>query len=328
MTRQTRHATAAQHRPCPTGQSACAAAGYPACRAERNRERNGGCHKGQPAPHWRRLPIPHPRSRMKLKSLALAASAITLWSALPAHAADRDPVVALDDRPLGEWVNDLAKQFNESQKDLQGRAHLQGQLHREFTAAIAAFRAGNAPHILQVFEVGTATMMASKGAIVPVAKVMKDAGVQVRPRGLRAGRGRLLHGAQRPDAELPVQQLDDRLLLNKDAFKAAGIDTEAAAQDLARTWPLAPPSSRPAATSARSPTPGRAGPSWRASPPGTTSSSRPSATASAAGHAAGHHAAACAPHREPGQHGQAGPVHLQGPRGNGPRPCSCRVSAR
>jgi sn-glycerol 3-phosphate transport system substrate-binding protein len=43
------------------------------------------------------------------------------------------------------------------------------------TAAIAAFRAGNAPHILQVFEVGTATMMAAKGAIVPVAKIMADA---------------------------------------------------------------------------------------------------------------------------------------------------------
>ena len=49
------------------------------------------------------------------------------------------------------------------------------------TAAIAAFRAGNAPHILQVFEVGTATMMAAKGAIVPVAKVMTDAGMKFDP---------------------------------------------------------------------------------------------------------------------------------------------------
>ena len=31
------------------------------------------------------------------------------------------------------------------------------------------------PHIVQVFEVGTATMMSAKGAIVPVAKVMADA---------------------------------------------------------------------------------------------------------------------------------------------------------
>jgi sn-glycerol 3-phosphate transport system substrate-binding protein len=49
------------------------------------------------------------------------------------------------------------------------------------TAAIAAFRAGNAPHILQVFEVGTATMMASKGAIKPVGKVMTSGGAKFDP---------------------------------------------------------------------------------------------------------------------------------------------------
>lgn len=54
------------------------------------------------------------------------------------------------------------------------------------TAAVAAFRAGNAPHILQVFEVGTATMMASKNAIVPVAQVMKDPGQMLRQAAVRS----------------------------------------------------------------------------------------------------------------------------------------------
>jgi sn-glycerol 3-phosphate transport system substrate-binding protein len=74
---------------------------------------------------------------------------------------------------LGEWVNDLAKDFNASQKDYKIVPTFKGSYDESMTAAIAAFRAGNAPHILQVFEVGTATMMASKGAIVPVGKVMK-----------------------------------------------------------------------------------------------------------------------------------------------------------
>jgi ABC-type glycerol-3-phosphate transport system substrate-binding protein len=83
-------------------------------------------------------------------------------------------VVALDGRcALGEWVNDLAKDFNASQKDYKVVPTFKGSYDESMTAAIAAFRAGNAPHILQVFEVGTATMMASKGAIVPVGKVMK-----------------------------------------------------------------------------------------------------------------------------------------------------------
>src|SRR6476660_7644044 len=74
----------------------------------------------------------------------------------------------------GEWVNDLARQFNESQKSYKIVPTYKGSYDESMTASIAAFRAGNAPHILQVFEVGTATMMASKGAIVPVAEVMKE----------------------------------------------------------------------------------------------------------------------------------------------------------
>src|SRR3970040_137405 len=60
---------------------------------------------------------------------------------------------------LGERVNDFATKFNASQKDYKVVAVYKGQYPVSMTAAIAAFRAGNAPHILQVFEVGTATMM-------------------------------------------------------------------------------------------------------------------------------------------------------------------------
>src|SRR5215213_8887407 len=75
---------------------------------------------------------------------------------------------------LGEKVNELAGKFNASQKDYKLLPVYKGQYPESMTAAIAAFRAGNAPHILQVFEVGTATMMAAKGAVVPVAKLMAD----------------------------------------------------------------------------------------------------------------------------------------------------------
>ena len=61
----------------------------------------------------------------------------------------------------------LANGFNASQKDYKVVLTFKGLYDESMTAAIAAFRAGNAPHIPQVFEVGTATMMASKGAIVP-----------------------------------------------------------------------------------------------------------------------------------------------------------------
>src|SRR5262245_36208676 len=69
-------------------------------------------------------------------------------------------------------VNELAARFNASQKEYKIVPVFKGSYPESMTAAIAAFRAGNPPHILQVFEVGTATMMAAKGAIVPVATVM------------------------------------------------------------------------------------------------------------------------------------------------------------
>ena len=71
----------------------------------------------------------------------------------------------------GEVVNDLAKNFNASQKTYKIVPTFKGSYEESFTAAVAAFRAGNAPHILQVYEVGTATMMASKGVSVPVAQI-------------------------------------------------------------------------------------------------------------------------------------------------------------
>jgi sn-glycerol 3-phosphate transport system substrate-binding protein len=46
---------------------------------------------------------------------------------------------------------------------------------------MAAFRAGNAPDILQVYEVGTATMMAAKGAVKPVGEVMTTGGAKFDP---------------------------------------------------------------------------------------------------------------------------------------------------
>ena len=118
---------------------------------------------------------------MKLKFLALAASAGTLLAALPAQAQTEIQWWHSMTAVNNEWVNDLAKQFNESQKQYKIIPTYKGSYTDSFTAAIAAFRAGQAPHILQVFEVGTATMMASKGASVPVGKVMKDAGYKFDP---------------------------------------------------------------------------------------------------------------------------------------------------
>jgi len=65
---------------------------------------------------------------------------------------------------LGDRVTEIASGFNASQPDYRLVPVYKGSYPESMTAAIAAFRAGNAPHIVQVFEVGTATMMSAPGA--------------------------------------------------------------------------------------------------------------------------------------------------------------------
>ncbi|MET0192412.1 MAG: sn-glycerol-3-phosphate ABC transporter substrate-binding protein, partial [Hyphomicrobiaceae bacterium] len=75
-----------------------------------------------------------------------------------------------------EVIVRLATEFNESQKDYKVVPTYKGNYPDTLNAGIAAFRANNAPHIMQVFEVGTATMMSATGAVKPVHVLMKEAG--------------------------------------------------------------------------------------------------------------------------------------------------------
>ena len=79
---------------------------------------------------------------------------------------------------LGEMVDKFAADFNASQSKYKVNAVYKGNYTETMTSAIAAFRAKKQPHIVQVFEVGTATMIAAegKGGIYPVYKLMSDSG--------------------------------------------------------------------------------------------------------------------------------------------------------
>ena len=133
----------------------------------------------------------------------------------------------------GEVVNDLAKNFNASQKNYKIVPTYKGVYDESFTAAVAAFRAGNAPHILQVFEVGTATMMASKGVSVPVGKIMKDSGEKFDPSAYVSAVAGYYTAPSGEMLSFPFNSSTTVFYFNKDAFKAAGIDTSKAPG----TWP-------------------------------------------------------------------------------------------
>jgi sn-glycerol 3-phosphate transport system substrate-binding protein len=168
--------------------------------------------------------------RFRLASLALAAGVSV---ALPAHAQIEIQWWHSMSGQLGEWLGGLAKGFNDSQKEYKVVPVFKGTYPESFAAAIAAFRAGNAPHILQVFEVGTASMMASKGAIVPVDQVMKTAGVKFDSSVYVPAVAGYYTAPNGQMLSLPFNSSTTVFHYNKDAFRAAGLDPESPP----KTWP-------------------------------------------------------------------------------------------
>jgi sn-glycerol 3-phosphate transport system substrate-binding protein len=164
--------------------------------------------------------------------LQLSAAALVAALALPAHAVTEIQWWHSMTGALGDQVNIIANGFNDSQKDYKVVPVFKGQYPESMTAAIAAYRAGNAPSILQVFEVGTATMMSAKGAIKPVYQLMKDAGEPFDPKAYLAPVAGYYTNSKGEMLSMPFNSSTTVFYVNKDAFKKAGLDPNAAP----KTW--------------------------------------------------------------------------------------------
>src|SRR5258705_5852555 len=113
---------------------------------------------------------------------AAAVAAPLALAATPAHAVIEIQWWHAMTGGNNDIVNKLAEEFNASQTEYKIVPSFKGGYADTMNAGIAAFRAGNAPHIMQAFEVGTATMIIATGAIKPVYQLMKDAGEPFDPK--------------------------------------------------------------------------------------------------------------------------------------------------
>ncbi len=127
----------------------------------------------------------------------------------------------------------LANEFNASQKDYKVVPSYKGSYPDTMNAGIAAFRAGNAPHIMQVFEVGTATMMSATGAVKPVHVLMKEAGETFDPKAYLPAITGYYSTTKGEMLSFPFNSSCTVMWYNKDGFKKAGLDPDEAAEDLA-----------------------------------------------------------------------------------------------
>ena len=164
---------------------------------------------------------------MKKTTLAAAITTATLTCTLsPAFAATEVQFWHAFTGRLGELVAEQVETFNASQSDYTVVASHKGNYSETLNAGIAAFRASEHPHLLMVFEVGTATMMGAKGAIKPVHQVMEDAGADFDQDAYIGSVKGYYTTTEGEMLSLPFNSSTPVLWVNEDALEAAGIDAD------------------------------------------------------------------------------------------------------
>ena len=132
-----------------------------------------------------------------------------------------------------EVVETLSKEFNESQTEYKVTPVFKGTYPEALNAGIAAFRAKQPPHILQVFDVGTGVMMAAEGAVKPVAEILSMGGTAFDKSQYLPG---IVAYYSKPDGTMlsfPYNSSSPILYYNKDIFEKAGLDVD----NPPKTWP-------------------------------------------------------------------------------------------
>ena len=127
---------------------------------------------------------------------------------------------------LGELVKAQVEEFNAGQSDYVVVESHKGNYSETLNAGIAAFRASEQPHILMVFEVGTATMMAAAGAIKPVYEVMAESGASFDPDAYIGAVKGYYTSTDGQMLSLPFNSSTPVLWVNRDAMEAAGVDPD------------------------------------------------------------------------------------------------------
>ena len=176
---------------------------------------------------------------------------------------------------LGRQLEKLAADFNASQSEYRVVPTYKGNYTETVTAAIFAFRSRSQPAIVQVNEIGTATMMAAKGAIYPVFELMRDEQEPFSPSAYLPAVTGYYTDLGGNLLSFPFNSSTPILYYNKNMFRDAGLDPEVAAEDLARDRARRPRSCATAARSVASPRPGRPGSMSRIFPRSTICRWRP-----------------------------------------------------
>ncbi len=133
----------------------------------------------------------------------------------------------------GELLSRFGEDFNKTQSEYRVVVSFKGQYPEQRAAAVAAYRAGKPPHIMQMFDAGSGDMIAAKNAIVPVSEVFKRAGMPFNSADFIAP-ARGYYGLKDGSLlSMPFNVSTTVLFYNMDAFRKAGLDPTKPP----KTWP-------------------------------------------------------------------------------------------
>ena len=118
----------------------------------------------------------------------------------------------------------MAANYNASQSEYKVVPTFKGGYEDTMTAGIAAFRAGQQPDIIQIFDAGAATIINAKGATVPVADLMEEYGDGFNIEDYIAGVRYFYADSDGKMIGMPFNSSTPLLYYNKDAFAEAGLD--------------------------------------------------------------------------------------------------------
>nr|WP_170541924.1 extracellular solute-binding protein [Ruegeria arenilitoris] len=124
---------------------------------------------------------------------------------------------------LGDTVNQIAEDFNASQDDFKITPVFKGTYEETLTAGIAAFRAGEQPNVLQVFDAGAATVIGAKGATVPVQDLLEQNGVAFDIEDYISGVRYFYADSDGKMIGMPFNSSSPIMYYNVDALEKAGV---------------------------------------------------------------------------------------------------------
>ncbi|TDH38607.1 extracellular solute-binding protein [Pseudohoeflea suaedae] len=143
-------------------------------------------------------------------SAAQAQTDITWWHGMSGH--------------NGDVINEIATKFNDAQSECSLTPVSKGTYEEALAAGIAAFRSGEQPNILQVFDAGAATIINAKGATIAAEDLIKNAGHEFNRDAFIAGVRSFYADADGKFIGMPFNSSAPIMYINTQALEKAGVE--------------------------------------------------------------------------------------------------------